>query len=68
MQLSEIGHALLVFTIYFFCEWLPMFAVYMFHLQDFHSEYEYNKRHKATEKNDVAEETADESLLVTSPI
>jgi len=55
MQLSEIGHALLVFTIYFFCEWLPMFAVYMFHLQDFHSEYEYNKRHKATEKNDVAE-------------
>ena len=45
-----------------------MFAVYMFHLQDFHSEYEYNKRHKATEDNDVAEEKADESLLMTSPI
>ena len=45
-----------------------MFAVYMFHLQDFHSEYEYNKRHSVTAKNDVAEEKADESLLVTSPI
>ena len=42
-----------------------MFAVYMFHLQDFHSEFQI--RHSTKTKILVADETADESFLMTSP-
>jgi len=61
MPKSKVMDAFIVFTIYFFCEWLPIFTVYLFHLQDFRAEF---KTMRATKKEIVSDETTVESLIL----
>ena len=65
MPKSEMTQAWLVFIIYFFCEFLPIFAVYLIHLQDFRAEF---KMMKTAKKEVVREDETDESLFIAEPI
>ena len=38
MNLGNVVDAITVFVIYFFCEWLPIFVIYLSHYSDFSSE------------------------------
>lgn len=38
MNLSNLVNAITVFVIYFFCEWLPIFVIYLSHFSDFSAE------------------------------
>ena len=38
MNLSNFVNAITVFVIYFFCEWLPIFVIYLSHFSDFSAE------------------------------
>jgi len=38
MNLGNLVNAITVFVIYFFCEWLPIFVIYLSHFSDFSAE------------------------------
>jgi hypothetical protein len=38
MDLGDWMNAITVFVIYFFCEWLPIFVIYLSHFSDFSAE------------------------------
>ena len=42
MSLGNVVDAITVFIIYFFCEWLPIFVIYLSHYSDFSSEAQPN--------------------------
>jgi hypothetical protein len=42
MNLGDLVNAITVFVIYFFCEWLPIFVIYLSHFSDFSSEAQQN--------------------------
>jgi len=42
MSLGNVVDAITVFIIYFFCEWLPIFVIYLSHYSDFSSEAQAN--------------------------
>lgn len=43
MDLSDLVNAITVFVIYFFCEWLPIFVIYLSHFSDFSSEAQHKE-------------------------